>query len=314
MKYITDELIEKINISPLKAVSWVKESFCLKQASILPVKTSLHFGDCNYFNTMPAIVPKLNIMGCKIIDRYIERNPKVDGQIFIYDYNNGNLKYMLDAFWITTARTGAVGALAVMYLAPADFSVIGIMGLGNTARATMSCLLEQYKNKKLKVKLLRYKNHCEEFIKAYSKYENVTFTICDSIKELVIDSDVIISCITNTNEIIAQPEWFKKGCLIVPIHNKGFQSCDTVFDKIIGDDYGHISGFKYFNKFKQFIEFTDVITGKSVGRENDAERIISYNLGLIIHDLVFASHIINLIDTNNLTEIKLYNDAKSFQF
>ncbi len=34
----------------------------------------------------------------------------------------------------------------------------------------------------------------------------------------------------------------------------GFQNCDLFFDKFIIDDYEHVKGFKYFNKFKETIE------------------------------------------------------------
>ena len=311
MKYITNEEIAKL-ITPKKAIELVEQSFRLKNNAILPTKTSIHMNDINYFNTMPAIIPDLEIMGVKVIDRYLNRNIKVDGEIFIYDYNNGNLKYMLDAFWITTARTGAVCALAIKYLAKSNFSTIGIMGLGATGTASLACILEDNKNKPLQINLLRYKNHCEKIIENFRHYKNATFNIIDNIEELIKSSDVFVSCITNTTSLLAKPEWFKEGTLIVPIHNKGFQNCDQIFDKVFGDDTSHISGFKYFDKFKYFAELPDVITGKNKGRTNDKERIISYNLGLVIHDLVYSKYIIDNLKSKS-TEI-LLSDKNNFVF
>lgn len=293
MKYITNNDVKAL-ITPKKAIELVEKSFKIKKDSILPTKTSIHINDVNYFNTMPAVIPELKIMGVKVIDRFLNRKIKVDGQIFIYDYNNGDLAYILDAFDITTARTGAVCALAVRYLAKSDFSTIGIMGLGATGTASLACILEDNKNKPLQINLLKYKDHCEKIIEKFAKeYPNVRFNIVDDIKPLIQSSDVFISCITNTTQLLAKPEWFKKGALLVPIHNKGFQNCDQVFDKIFGDDTNHISGFKYFDKFKYFAELPDVINGINDGRTNDNERIISYNLGLVIHDLVFSKYIID---------------------
>lgn len=309
MKYITNSEIEKL-ITPKKAIELVEQSFKLKENAILPTKTSIHINDVNYFNTMPAIIPDLEIMGVKVIDRFLNRNIKVDGEIFIYDYNNGDLKYMLDAFWITTARTGAVCALAVKYLAKKNFDTIGIMGLGATGTASLACILEDNKNKSFRINMLRYKDHCEKIIEKFAKeYPNVRFNIVDDIKPLIQSSDVFISCITNTTQLLAEPEWFKKGALLVPIHNKGFQNCDLVFDKIFGDDTNHISGFKYFDKFKYFAELPDVITRKNKGRVTNDERIISYNLGLVIHDLVFAKYIID--NSNSIgTDFNLSNKEK----
>lgn len=186
------------------------------------------------------------------------------------------------------------------------------MGLGATGRASLACILEDNKDKKLTINLLKYKNHAEKIIKKFSNYNNVTFNIYDNIRTIVESSDVFISCITNTNDLLTNAEWFKKGSLIVPIHNKGFQNCDLVFDKIFGDDTNHIAGFKYFDKFNYFAELPDVITGKNQGRLNDDERIISYNLGLVIHDLVYANYVINHYNSND-NKIVL-SDKENFSF
>lgn len=88
---------------------------------------------------------------------------------------------------------------------------------------------------------------------------------------------------------------FKQGVLVIPVHTRGFQNCDLFFDKVFGDDEGHIKDFKFFSRFKYFGELGDVISGNNKGRINDQERIISYNIGLGIHDAFFGYHIYNLI-------------------
>ena len=65
---------------------------------------------------------------------------------------------------------------------------------------------------------------------------------------------------------------------MVPVHTRGFSNCDLFFDKVYGDDTNHICHFKYFNQFKSFSEISDVLTGKALGRENNKERIIAYNI------------------------------------
>lgn len=50
-------------------------------------------------------------------------------------------------------------------------------------------------------------------------------------------SDVIISCITEAEGLICPDDKrFKEGCLLIPVHTRGFQNCDLFFDKIFGDD------------------------------------------------------------------------------
>ena len=43
---------------------------------------------------------------------------------------------------------------------------------------------------------------------------------------------------------------YRKGCLVIPVHTRGFQNCDLCFDKVYADDTAHVCGFKYFNEFK----------------------------------------------------------------
>lgn len=80
----------------------------------------------------------------------------------------------------------------------------------------------------------------------------------------------------------------KQGILVVPVHTRGFQNCDSIFDKVFADDEGHVKGFRYFNEFRKFGEIGDVISEKIKCRECDTERIPSYNVGIGLHDIYFA--------------------------
>ena len=45
------------------------------------------------------------------------------------------------------------------------------------------------------------------------------------------------------------------------------------------------------NRFQKFDEMSQVLLHKSPGRENNTERILSYNIGIALHDIYFASEI-----------------------
>lgn len=170
-----------------------------------------------------------------------------------------------------------------------DYKPIGLIGLGNVTKATMDIFLAHTKHKKLIIKLYRHKDQAEMLIKRYENYTNVEFVICESYEETIMDSDIIVSGITYAEKDFCDDKYFKEGCLVVPIHTLGFQNCDLFFDKVYGDDYSHICGFKFFNEFKSFNEVSEVINNLAKGRENDKERILVYNIGIAIHD-VYYSH------------------------
>ena len=305
MKIISQQQIRELHIVPAQCVEWVKESFSLKEKAQLPAKISLHPQGNDFFNTMPCLLPEpFNYFGVKIVHRIKGATPALGGDILLYNSQDGELLAMLDADWITTMRTGAVATLAMQTFRKSDAKNYGFIGLGNTGRATMLCLLDAEPEVMHHVLLMRYKDQAEQFIERFKGYTNVTFSICDDVKELIAQSDVIISCITEAQGLLCDDDsLYKEGVLVVPVHTRGFQNCDLFFDKVYADDTAHVCGFKYFDRFKQFAEIQDVIAGKKPGRESDTERILSYNIGLGLHDVVYASKIYERLgaDAHNIT-------------
>ncbi len=313
MKIISQQQIRELQISPAQCVEWIRESFSLKEMSQLPAKISLHPQGNDFFNTMPCLLPSpYNYFGVKIVHRIKGATPSLGGDILLYNSQTGELLAMLDADWITTMRTGAVATFAVQTFRKSDARTYGFIGLGNTGRATMLCLLDSEPDVMHHVVLMRYKDQAERFIERFNGYTNVTFSICDDMKELVAQSDVVVSCITEAQGLLCEDDsLYKAGCLVVPVHTRGFQNCDLFFDKVYADDTAHVCGFKYFSQFKQFAEIQEVIEGKKAGRESDTERILSYNIGLGLHDVVYAIKIYGMLDSES-SGIPLERETEKF--
>lgn len=314
MKIIDHKHIEELNVSPTTCVEWVKESFGLKEKAQLPAKISLHPQGNDFFNSMPCVLPEpSNYFGIKVVHRIKEAVPSLGGDILLYDSKKGDLLALFDSDWITTMRTGAVATLAIQTLRKNNVESYGFIGLGNTARATMLCLLEREPDVEHNVLLLKYKNQAELFIERFKSYKNVSFTVIDDVKELIALSDVIVSCVTEATSLFCDDNsLFRKGCLVVPVHTRGFQNCDLFFDKVFADDTAHVKDFRYFDKFRYFAELQDVISEKKSGRENDEERILSYNIGLAIHDVVFASKLYETMSGKDKCEYKIERNKNKF--
>ena len=218
--------------------------------------------------------------------------------------------------WITALRTGAVAVHTMDLLAKKDFSTVGFIGLGNTARATALIMAHKFSEKKLTVKLLRYKDQAESFIDRFREYTNLEFVVVDNEKELVSGSDVVVSAVTYSAGDICDDSCFDEGVLVIPIHTLGFKNCDLFFDKVFADDYSHVHHFQNFERFRYFAEVTDVVNGLKPGRENDAERILAYNIGISIHDINYARNIYGIMDEKgilaDLPEINLELPNKKF--
>ncbi len=299
MNIIENAQIEALNISPATCVKWADEGLRIKYVSDMPAKTAIHLpGSLDFFMTMPCLLPKeFGRFGCKNASRFSTSHPSVKSYMMLCDSNTGDFLSLINCDWITSWRTGATAALAILTFRKSDASVYSFMGLGRAGMAALECFLDSTQDEPKTVRLLRYKDHAEKAIEILeSRYQNVEFVVSDNVNELVDGADVVVSAITQSPGLLVEDTGlFKAGVLLVPIHTRGFQNCDRIFDKIFGDDYGQIKGFQYFNEFKSFNEFSRVLLGEVCGRENDEERIIAYNIGLGLHDVYFAAKIESMI-------------------
>lgn len=314
MIVIQDKEIRTLGLRPSDFVDGVRYCFVHKQECQLPPKISLHPKGDDFINTMPCLLPlDTNRFGVKVVSRAKGRTPALKSDSFLYDVKSGELLAIIDCDYITTMRTGAVAALAVKTLKRENTKKISLMGLGNTGRATMMCLSAVLGGGKYDVCLLRYKDQAEQFIEHFQYLENIRFTIADNVEDLFDDADVIISCITQADGLFVEDTTvFKPGVLVVPVHTRGFQNCDTVFDKVVCDDVGHVKGFKYFSQFRNLCELGDVLRGVKHGRETEEERIIDYNIGLGLHDAYICSKVYDAVRAKPHEQIELDHSTQKY--
>jgi ornithine cyclodeaminase/alanine dehydrogenase len=316
MKLITFNDIENAGISPTTCMAWTADAIAHKKEAILPAKISLHPGREGVFcNFMPSIVKLGNgrsYGGMKVVTRYPDREPALSSTLLLFNAETGEDLAFMDADWITAMRTGAVAAHSIKLLAKKDFSTLGIMGLGNTGRATMLMVAESTRGRHLIVKTLRHHGQEAGFAERFSAYPDLEFIFVDTYKELIRGTDVIVSCVTYLADDIAQDDWFEEGVLVVPVHTRGFTNCDLFFDKVYADDTAHVHGFKNFDRFRHFAEVSGIVCGTDPGRESDMQRILAYNIGLSIHDVTFAAHLYDTIDLSRCADIDLGQPETKF--
>ena len=313
IKVISHLEIKDLGITPQQCLKWVEESFSIKYDASLPPKISLHPQGDDFFNAMPCLLPSKYERYCiKVVHRIENGVPSLGSDIMLYDSLHGNLLAIVDGDWITTMRTGAVTALAARLFERSNVKTYSIVGLGNTAGATALCLIADHEGTPITLRLMRYKDQAERFAERLKDYKNVTCEIIDRMEDFIAEADVIISCVTSAgNNLFSEnDDAYRKGVLVLPVHSRGFQNCDLTFDKVYADDRGHVEGFRNFSQFKHFDELSNVLLGKSVGRENDEERILDYNVGLGLHDAVFASKIYDMFTSSSVTYHQIKEDKK----
>ena len=298
VKTIQQDQIEQLNISPSDCIEWARYAFLIKDEAQMPAKLSVIPQGADFITSMPCLLPTNNghkYFGIKVVSRIDGQHPTLQSLIYLYEATSGQLLAIIDGNWITAMRTGAVAALATQLFQCKDVDTYSLIGLGNIARAVALCLIDINKHRHITFRLMRYKDQAEMFIERFKSYDNVSCEIIDDKREFIAEADVAISCVTVAQELLFPDDsLFKKGITLIPVHTRGFQNCDLFFDKIFGDDTGQIQKFKYFERFRQYDELHHVLLGKALGRTSEEERIISYNYGMGLHDIVFATKVFEL--------------------
>lgn len=235
MKIVDFETIRNLSISPADCVEWVESALRVKYDSCLPHKISMTIDPDVFFNTMPSYLPSCGRFGVKVVSRFPKRKPALLSDILLYDATNGDSLALMDGSWITAMRTGAVAALSICHLKASTAKEYAFMGLGNTARATLLCLLAVL-DEPLHIRILAYKGQELDFMDRFKDFPQVSFSVCENAEELITGADVVVSCVTVAHDLFASDSCFKPGVLVVPVHTRGFQNCDLFFDKVYADD------------------------------------------------------------------------------
>ena len=91
-----------------------------------------------FFRVMPAVLRGRGLMGFKIFNGSVEHGVRY--LIGIYDERSGELLALMDAAYLTGARTGATTGVATRYQARANSTRVGVIGSGLEARTNLSAV------------------------------------------------------------------------------------------------------------------------------------------------------------------------------
>lgn len=211
----------------------------------------------------------------------------------------GYPRAILDGTYITAIRTAAASGVSVKHLARPDSEELAIVGAGVQGQYHTLCMLHLLKKlKRIKVYDIYEPSirHYLEAVKSYTDEKNIEVKVVSSFEEAITDSDVIVCATGTLHETVMYDKWMKKGALLLPVHRRGWNKDILAnMDKFVVDDYDQF----VYHERQTFdpipnppTTLEDIVVGKKPGRENDDERIVCYNVGLGMYDVVIASKIV----------------------
>lgn len=222
----------------------------------------------------------------------------------------------MDGTYITAIRTGAASGITAKYFARQDSEVLCIIGTGVQGMYNTLCMLHLLKNLKTIQIFDSYAPSITKYIDQIKPYigDSIKIQETSSYEEAMNNADVVITATGTLHEAVFFDKWVKPGALVLAVHRHGWNE-DVLanMDKVVVDDFDQFKALVSYKPFPDapYAEMGDVVTGKKSGRENDQERVISFNCGLAIHDMVVAGAVLEKAKKLNLgVELDLMDVSK----
>jgi len=273
----------------------------------MPPKPGIHTRPESFIHAMPAYIPSLEAAGLKWVSGYPANQakglPYISGLLILNDPETGVPLAVMDCTWITAKRTGAATAVAAKYLARANSSTVGIVACGVQGRSNLEALACLFKIKQVKAYDL-YPEIAERFAGEMSEQLQLDIEPVKTLPEAVKGLDIVVSSgpILKYPKPLIEPGWLAEGAFASPVD---FDSCWQgaalhEVDKLATDDLAQMRYYRqegYFQTTPEaYADLGEIAAGQKPGRESEAERTMSINLGLALDDMA--------------TAIRLYQRAK----
>ena len=256
---------------------------------------------------MPAYLGKMDALATKIVTNYAANPqehdlPTILASIILNNSRTGEPLALMEGSYITALRTGAVGGLAIKYLARKDSKIVGVIGTGFQAmtqvRAACAMLKEIERVKAYDIS----RDRGERFAVEAAQKLNIKVEIVKSTKECVEGSDIVITATTSTVPVL-DGDWVGLG---THINSFGWMGPNgrELDDKIVKKAKIYVDTKEgvltesgdliipirkgIIPKDKIYAELCEVVSGKKPGRRQNDELTCFKSVGVSVGDAATA--------------------------
>lgn len=253
-----------------------------------------------FFRVMPAVMQDGGKMGIKIFNGSVAHGVRYI--IIVYDEKSGELLCMMDAAYLTGARTGATTGIATRYQARANSKTVGIIGSGLEARTNFAAVCTVRKIESAVVFSPTSTNR-ERYAEEMSEQTGVEIRAATSAEEAVRGADIVVVATNTTghsDNIAYYGEWMEKGQHVNSIGATGghlreidpqaFANADRILmDTCIGvkeesgDSFAAIEAGMWDDG--KIIELPQVLNGVAA-RESEQQTTLFKSVGSAVQDVM----------------------------
>lgn len=186
------------------------------------------------FRIMPAVMNASGYMGFKAF----HGAPKLGARylIAVFEQAHGDLLALMDANYLTAARTGATAGVAAKYLARPDSRAVGVIGAGMEARTNLDAICTVLPGIERVAVFSPRETSRQRFVTDMCERTGLTVTAVDRPEAAVANADVVVVA-TNTSSapdpIAFRGEWIEPG-----MHVSSIGSTMPALREIDSDTFG----------------------------------------------------------------------------
>jgi ornithine cyclodeaminase/alanine dehydrogenase len=267
-----------------------------------PAKISVHPRTGSFITAMPASLPDMGVCGLKWVSGFQANLPKglpaINAVIVLNNPANGLPLAVMDGTWITAVRTVAVSIVASRLLCNEGVRTLAIVGCGLQGRYHAVALGSEFPTLSLVRIYDNYPPSLSSFeAEVASKCPRLKVEVCRSAEAAIREADLVVTATGKLLKPVFQHEWVAAGALVLPVHTFGWEpSTPAAMDRFVVDDRAQFKEYSHgcYHPLPESppVETGEIVAGSAHGRQDSTERIINFNTGLAVHDILMAKTIL----------------------
>jgi ornithine cyclodeaminase/alanine dehydrogenase-like protein (mu-crystallin family) len=219
--------------------------------------------------------------------------------ILLSDPDTGLFFCIMEEHWSHAIRTGICVAVAAKYLARRDSRVVGMIGAGFMAKATLLALKEADLFPIEEVRVYSKRPHSREsYAEEMRRWLGLNVVACDSPQPVCEASDVLVTA-SSAQEILVYDRWLRPGVFVYSMGE--YQEIETpayrAADRFYVDDWEHCKlkvdiqsmlAEGSLSEADVYADLGEVVAGTKDGRRTADERLFLRSQGLVTQDIAIA--------------------------
>ena len=318
--YLSSADVARVGLPVAELIDAVESAFREKAEgrTEMPPKPGIHPVPDAFIHAMPAYISGLGAAGMKWVSGYPGNRllglPYISGLIVLNDPSTGLPTCVMDAAWVTAKRTAAATAVAAKHLALPESRVFGILGCGVQGRTNLEAISAVMGDLESVVAYDVDRGVAERYAADMKLAYGLDVRVADGPRAPVEKADIVVTAgpiLKNPTPAI-EPGWLREGAFACPIDFDSYWTSGAMkeVDKFCTDDIGQLRYYQtvgYFSGIPDiYADLADVVVGRTPGRESEAERTMSMNLGIAIEDMAVAARIFEVARKKSIgTRLKL---------